>query len=426
MSNKELDRLTVMKALDSRTIKQKHAAGQLGLSIRQIKRLLKGYRQNGAAALISRRRGRPSNRCLSESIRTKALDLIRKHYHDFGPTFAHEKLTENHGLKLSAETLRQWMIAEGIWQFKQRKTKQVFQMRERRSRLGELVQIDGSPHAWFEDRAETCTLIVFIDDATSQLLYLRFVTAETTPEYMEALNAYMARYGRPVSLYSDKHGVFRVNAKEAASGNGLTQFGRTLETLDIEAIHANTPQAKGRVERANQTLQDRLIKEMRLQGIDSMEAGNDFLESFRQGYNRRFSVVAKNLKNAHRPVLHSEEELEIIFSIHTTRKLSKNLTIQYENTLYQVEAQKRPRRMRHANITVCEGFDGTVLLLYQGRKLEYSTYQKAQRQSSVETEKTINLRVNQALEKQAERTQWKPAPDHPWRNFQIAQNQTPP
>lgn len=180
MSNKELDRLTVMKALDSRTIKQKHAAGQLGLSIRQIKRLLKGYRQNGAAALISRRRGRPSNRCLAESIRTKALDLIRKHYHDFGPTFAQEKLTENHGLKLSVETLRQWMIAEGIWQFKQRKTKQVFQMRERRSRLGELVQIDGSPHAWFEDRAESCTLIVFIDDATSQLLYLRFVPAETT------------------------------------------------------------------------------------------------------------------------------------------------------------------------------------------------------------------------------------------------------
>lgn len=425
MSNKELDRLTVMKALDSGTIKQKHAAGQLGLGIRQIRRLLKGYRQNGTAALISRRRGRPSNRCLAESVRTKVLDLIRKHYHDFGPTFAHEKLTESHDLKLSVETLRQWMIAEGIWQFKQRKTKQVFQMRERRSRLGELVQIDGSPHAWFEDRAGSCTLIVFIDDATSQLLHLRFVPAETTQAYMEALDAYMTRHGRPVSLYSDKHGVFRVNAKEAASGNGLTQFGRTLETLDIEAIHANTPQAKGRVERANQTLQDRLIKEMRLQGINSMAAGNDFLDNFRQDYNRRFAVVAKSQKNAHRPVLHSEEELEIIFSIHATRKLSKNLTIQYKNTLYQVESQKRPRRMSHASITVCEGFAGTVFLLYQGRKLEYSTYQKAQRLQPVEDEKTINLRVNQALKKQAESAQWKPAPDHPWRNFQIANNQQP-
>jgi hypothetical protein len=426
MSNKELDRLTVMKALDSRTIKQKHAAAQLGLSIRQIKRLLKDYRQNGVASLISRRRGRPSNRCLAESIRTNALDLIRKHYHDFGPTFAHEKLTENHDLDLSVETLRQWMIAEGIWQFKQRKTKQVFQMRERRSRLGELVQIDGSPHAWFEDRAETCTLIVFIDDATSQLLYLRFVQAETTQAYMDALNAYMARYGRPVSLYSDKHGVFRVNAKEATSGNGLTQFGRTLETLDIESIHANSPQAKGRVERANQTLQDRLIKEMRLQSIDSMDAGNAFLDNFRQDYNQRFAVVAKSQENAHRPVLHSEQELEIIFSIHTTRKLSKNLTIQYKNTLYQVEAQKRPRRMRHTKITVCEGFDGTVFLLYQGRKLEYSTHQKAQKQQPIENEKTINLRVNQALKKQAKRTQWKPAPDHPWRNFQTEQKQTAP
>lgn len=423
MSNKELDRLTVMKALDSGTIKQKHAASQLGLSIRQVRRLLKGYRQNGAATLISRRRGRPSNRCLAKSIRTKALDLIHKHYHDFGPTFAHEKLTENHSLNLSVETLRQWLIAEGLWQCKQRKTKQVFQMRERRSRLGELVQIDGSPHAWFENRAEACTLIVFIDDATSQLLYLHFVPAETTQAYMEALNAYLPRYGRPVSLYSDKHGVFRVNAKEAVSGNGLTQFGRTLETLDIESIHANTPQAKGRVERANQTLQDRLIKEMRLQGIDNMDAGNAFLETFRQDYNQRFAVVAKSQKDAHRPVLHSGEELEIIFSIHTTRKLSKNLTIQYKNTLYQVGTQKRPRRMSHANITVCEGFDGTVFLLYQGRQLEYSTYQKAQRLQPVENEKTVNLRVNQALEKQAERAEWKPAQDHPWRNFQIAQNQ---
>lgn len=426
MSHKELDRLTVMEALASRSMKQKNAAKQLGLSIRQIKRLLKGYRLNGAAALVSRRRGRPSNRCLAESIRTKTLGLIREHYHDFGPTFAHEKLTENHGLELSVETLRQWMIAEGIWQLKQRKTKPVFQMRERRSCLGELVQIDGSPHAWFEDRAEICTLIVFIDDATSQLLYLRFVQTETTQAYMEALRNYLTRYGRPVSLYSDKHGVFRVNAKEATSGNGLTQFGRVLETLDIESIHANTPQAKGRVERANLTLQDRLIKEMRLQGIDSMEAGNAFLENFRKDHNRRFAVVAKSQNNAHRPVLHSEDELEIIFCIHTTRKLSKNLIIQYKNTSYQVEGQKQPRRMRHANITVCESFDGTVLLLYQGRKLGYSTYQKAQRQSAVENEKTINLRVNQALEKQAKRTKWKPAPDHPWRNLSIAQSQTAP
>jgi transposase len=423
MSHKELDRLTVMEALSSRSIKQKNAAKQLGLSIRQIKRLLKGYRQNGPEALVSRRRGRPSNRRLAKSIRTKALSLVREHYHDFGPTFAHEKLTENHGLEFSVETLRQWMIAADIWQSKQRKTKQIFQMRERRSRLGELVQIDGSPHHWFEDRADACTLIVFIDDATSQLLYLRFVPAETTQAYMEALKTYLGRYGRPVSLYSDKHGVFRVNAKEAASGNGLTQFGRALKTLDIEAIHANTPQAKGRVERSNLTLQDRLVKEMRLLGIDSMEAGNAFLESFRQDYNQRFAVAAKSRENAHRPVLHSERELEMILSIHETRKLSKNLTIQYKNTIYQIKVQKRPRRMRYATITVCESFDGTVILLYQGRELEYSTYQKAQRQSAVENEKTINLRVEQALKKQAKRTAWKPAPDHPWRRSPIAQNQ---
>lgn len=426
MIPKELKRLTVMEALVSRSINQKDAAEQLGLGVRQIKRLLKGYRKNGPAALVSKRRGHPSNRRLPEPVQNHALELVRNHYHDFGPTFALEKLTEDHGLVISVETLRQWMIADGIWQPKQRKTKQIFQMRQRRSRFGELVQIDGSPHHWFEERADACTLIVFIDDATSQLLYLRFVPAETTQAYMEALKSYLTLYGRPVSLYSDKHGVFRVNAKEAASGNGLTQFGRMLETLDIESIHANTPQAKGRVERANLTLQDRLVKEMRLRGIDSMEAGNAFLESFRQNYNQRFAVCAKSQQDAHRPVLHLEQELELIFSIQSTRKLSKNLTMQYKNTIYQIEAQKQPRRMRYANITVCESPDGTVSLLYKGRKIGYSIYQKAQRSSAVETEKTVNRRVDQALKKQAKRTKWKPAPDHPWRNSQTTQNRHSP
>lgn len=420
MSHKELDRVTVIKALTSGSIKQKTAARQLGLSIRQIKRLLKRFRREGPQGLVSRRRGKSSNRCLPEETRTRALGLVREHYYDFGPTLAHEKLTEKHELALSVETLRQWMINDNIWKPKSRKHPKTFQLRERRPRFGELIQIDGSPHDWFEGRAESCTLIVFIDDATGNLLYLRFVPHETTQAYMEAVRACLKNYGRPVSLYSDKHSIFRINIKEAVSDNTLTQFGRALDALDIEAIHAHTPQAKGRVERANQTLQDRLIKEMRLEGINNMETANDFLEQFKQDYNRRFAVIPANQEDAHRPVLHSEPVLDLIFSIHDTRTISKNLTIQYQNTIYQINAKDRTRRLRFAKVTVCEAFDGTVALLYQDKTLEYSIYKKAQRPTPLEDEKTIKQRVDKALVLQNTQPKPKPAPDHPWRSPFIA------
>ena len=404
MSHKEVDRLSVMQELDSKLIKQKAAAEQLDISIRQVKRILRKYRQKGASGLISKRRGAIGNRRLPESTKTQALELIREKYPDFGPTFAHEKLTEKHNLTFSVEILRQWMIAEGLWKAKGRKTKRTFQMRERRSHFGELIQIDGSPHHWFEDRSDSCTLIVFIDDATSDLLYLRFVPTETTQAYMEAVSTYINRYGRPVSFYSDKHGIFRVNAKEAATGTGVTQFGRALKELEIESIHAHTPQAKGRVERANSTLQDRLVKEMRLEQINTIEEGNIYLEKFRLDHNRRFGVEAKSSINAHRGVLHTKQELEIIFTVHETRKLTKNMEIQYNNTIYQIENQKRTRRMENATITVCEGFDGRVILLYQGKRLEYTTHQKAKKRSSTENEKTINFRVDMAIKNQTQNT----------------------
>lgn len=415
MSKKEIDRAAVMAALDRRLITQKQAAQQLSISTRQIKRLLRRYRQEGAKALISRRRGVPSNRRLSETTRTQALELLRVRYPDFGPTLAHEKLTECHGMHLSVETLRQWMIAERVWQPKTRKAPKVFQMRERRPRFGELVQIDGSPHPWLEKRGPACTLIVFIDDATGQLLSLRFVGTETTRAYMETLRDHLARFGRPVSLYSDKHGIFRVNAKEPVSGDHLTQFGRVLKTLDIEAIHAHTPQAKGRVERANQTLQDRLVKELRLANICTIEHANAALESFRLDYNRRFARTPHTPADAHRPVLHTEQELNLIFCRHDTRILSKNLTLQYRKILYQVQSNHRRLSLRQAQVTVCESFDGTVTLLYRGKALPYATFDRGQPPPPLEDEKTINCRVEQAVTTQARRPKWKPKPDHPWK-----------
>jgi hypothetical protein len=306
------------------------------------------------------------------------------------------------------------MIADDLWHPKSKKHKCEHQIRERRPCFGEMIQIDGSPHDWLEGRASKCTLIVFIDDATSRLLEMRFFPSETTEAYMGCLKRYLIRFGRPVSFYSDKHSVFRINQEDTESGEQLTQFGRALKTLDIEAIHANTPQAKGRVERANQTLQDRLIKEMRLAGISSMEEGNAFLVSYIEKHNRKFAVEPASDADAHRPVLHNHQELDLILSIHSRRKLSKNLTLQYNNTLYQIKIKSIGYAMRGATATVCEDFQGNVTLLYKGKTLIYETWKRGDAPPAIKDSKEINQAVAQAISQQSQRKAWKPAPDHPW------------
>ncbi len=239
MSRKEVDRLGIIQAVAGKQLRQADAAQQLGLSVRQVKRLVRSYRKQGAAGLISGHRGKCPNNAIAGAVRNEAMGLVRTHYVDFSPTFAHEKLTELHGLHFSVETLRKWMIIEELWQTKSRKQAHIHQRRPRRPRLGDLVQIDGSLHDWFEDRGPRCTLIVFIDDATSRLMALLFVPAETTQAYMETVSDYLVRHGRPVAFYSDKHSIFRVN--HPGKEGELTQFTRALKTLDIEPIHANTP-----------------------------------------------------------------------------------------------------------------------------------------------------------------------------------------
>jgi len=413
MSHREQSRLEVMHLYIDGQIKQKEAAHRMGLSTRQVRRLARGYRKRGCHALIHGSRGKVSNRKIRDELKQQILSLVRKHYPDFGPSFAAEKLAENHDLTVSSETLRQWMMADGLWRSKRKKQPVSHPMRERRPRVGELVQIDGSPHDWFEGRAPKCTLIVFIDDATSQLLDLQFYPAETTHAYMDSLRRYLKCYGRPVALYSDRHGVFKVNAKDAQSGDQLTQFGRALKTLDIESIPANSPQAKGRVERANKTLQDRLVKEMRLAGIDNMEEGNAFLEQYMEKHNQKYAVKPADQLDAHRPVLHDEQELGLIFSIHHKRKLSRNLSLQYNNIVYQLNIKGIGYAMRGAMVTVCESFDGTVTLLYNGKEQLYTTYKRGEKQQPLADEKTINQAVDQAIIKQ--KANHKPRPDHPWR-----------
>jgi transposase len=415
MSAKELSRLEVMQRLSGKRMSQKEAGEILHLGLRQVKRLLKRYKKHGAAGLVSKQRGRKSNHRLSESMKKQALDLLKSKYKGFGPTLAHEKLVEKDKLRLSDESVRQIMIEEGLW--KPRKLKKVVthQLRERRACFGELVQIDGSPHDWFEGRAEACVLLVFIDDATGKLVQLRFVESESFFSYCQAAEGYFQRCGKPVAFYSDKHSIFRVNLPSLGSGDALTQFGRAMHELDIQIICANTPQAKGRVERVNQTLQDRLVKEMRLLGISSMEAGNAYLPVFMQDFDARFAEDPRSSVDAHRP-LTTQDDLARILTWQETRTLSKNLTVQFEKVVYQIQTERPTYAMRNAVVTVCVDAAKNVTLLYKGQSLPYNVFHRQTKQSEV----VIAKDINQALQTKSAPVPHKPAPDHPWRTFPLS------
>ena len=413
LSMSEADRAVVIGQVAEKRLRQREAAERLGVSVRQVKRLVARYRERGPAGLVSGHRGKVSNNALAAAVRGAAMELVRERYADFGPTFAREKLVEVHGYRLSVETLRKWMVAEGVWRAKARRAARVHQIRPRRECVGDLVQIDGSPHDWFEDRGPRCTLIVYIDDATSRLLALGFFAAETTEAYMETTRAHLAAQGRPVAYYSDRYGVFRVNKKDREGA--LTQFSRALRTLDIAALQAGSPQAKGRVERANPTLQDRLVKEMRLRGIDDMAAGNAYLPEFMADFNRRFAVAPRNPADAHREVLHDASELDLILCEQHPRKLTKNLTIGFQGREYQVTGRGKGYRLRGAAVTVCKAFDGSVTVLRDGRELPVRLLAQGEEPVPVADEKTVVDRVGQAKAEQLARPSYKPSADHPWR-----------
>jgi len=408
MSAKELNRLAVMQKLSEKRVSQKEAGTILGLSVRQIKRLLRAYRQQGAAGLVSKHRGRKGNNRLSEEVRKRALNLLKTKYKGFGPTLAHEKLVEKEKLKLSDESVRKLMIAEDLW--KPRKAKKVVthQLRERRACFGELIQIDGSPHDWFEGRAEACVLLVFIDDATGQLVQLRFVESESFFSYCQVAEGYFRQYGKPVAFYSDRHGIFRVNVPSTSAGEALTQFGRAMQELDIQIICANSPQAKGRVERVIQTLQDRLPKELRLRGISNMAEGNAYLPEFMQDFNQRFAVEPRSSVNAHR-LLTAKDDLARILTWQETRTLSKNLTLQFQKTVYQIQTDRPSYALRKAQATVCVNAQEELTILYNRKALAYTIYKQQAKQAEIVSAKHLD----RALKPQ--RVPPKPAPDHPWR-----------
>lgn len=394
MSGAERERAHLVRQAIEGHLSQREASERLGIGVRQFKRVVHAWRTHGDAGLVSRQRGRPSHRRLPDDLRTRISALLREKYADFGATLAAEKLRELDRIKVSAETVRRLQINLGLWRPKQRRAKRVFQLRQRRPRFGELIQIDGSPHDWFEGRGPRCTLIVFIDDATSRLTALRFAPVESGKAYLAALRDHVLAHGRPLAFYSDRHGIFRVNAKDAKSGDGKTEFGRVMERLEITLINALTPQAKGRVERANQTLQDRLIKEMRLSNINSIEQAEDFLPGFMELYNAKFAVPPVDETPAHRPWTKTADDLDLALASQEERVLSNSLTFRYDGTKYCVKTKGPGTSMRGGKVMVHQFTDGRLRFSYKDRVLTCTAYGTYAVPDRAHDEKTLDARVD--------------------------------
>lgn len=412
MSGKEVKRLEVLCQVADGVVSQGMAAQALGLTVRQVRRLQRRYAEAGAAGLVSRRRGQPSNRRIADEIKAAILARLRECYADFGPTLAAEYLRED-GLQVSKETLRGWMIEAGLWQAAKGRRVCLHPPRPRRPRCGELVQIDGSPHDWFEGRGPRCTLIAFIDDATSRVMQARFVPVESTQAYLSILQDYVTSYGRPAALYSDRHGIF---TKHDPEDGEPTQFQRALEALEIAGIQALTPQAKGRVERLFQTLQDRLVKALRLAGVCDMAAANAFLEDYLATHNARFAVAPADDTDAHAPYDGNAEQLARICAIHHRRKLSKDLVLSFNRQRYILQTGGQPRyALRGATVTVVVYPDQRIELLHGEEILPFKVFDTASAPMPPVDDKTLNTRVDEVLKGRRWSEKSRPAPNHPWR-----------
>jgi transposase-like protein len=403
----ELKRLHVIEKVLERVIKQVEAAEILSLSSRQIRRIIKRIRIEGEKGIIHKSRGRPSNRRIPGKIRDKVIQLYRKQYPDFGPTLASEKLLERDGIRVNDETLRMWLIEVGDWK-KTRKRRGHRQWRERKHHYGEMVQIDGSHHDWFEGRGPGCVLMGYIDDATGDV-FGRFYGYEGTIPAMDSFKRYVKKHGLPLSVYLDKYKTYKSTAKPTIQDelNGqepLSDFERALRELGVEVKHANSPQAKGRIERLFGTLQDRLVKEMRLRGIRTLEEANIFLEEYLPIYNRKFSVSPKERDNLHRP-LGRGLNLDAILCKKTERTLRNDFSVAHNSKLYQVE-----EAIQASKVMVQDRIDGSLRIYYKDRALRFREI----------TERPLREKKPLALTKRTK--PYTPPPRHPWRGFKFGRH----
>jgi len=408
LRQKDLKRLHVMHKVLEGTMTQAEAAELISLSERQIRRIAKRIRQEGDKGICHTARGKPSHRKLPKKLKNRIIRLYTTTYADFGPTLFTEKLEEREGIVISRETARVWLMEEGAWK-KQRRRKEHRQWRERKDRCGELVQMDGSHHDWFEGRGPACVFMGYIDDATSRV-YGRFYGYEGTIPAMDSFMRYSKKYGLPMAIYLDKHTTYKSPAEPTLEDelNGtepLSEFGRALGELGVTLIHAHSAQAKGRVERLFKTLQDRLVKEMRLEGISTIDEANAFLVSYLPRYNRRFAVPPKKKENLHR----SPEGLDLnaILCMKTERTLKNDHTIQHERKFYQIEDRVRTRK-----VMVEERIDGSMRITYKGASVRF--HQIMQRPVKQEKEHPVVTRS----------TAHTPSANHPWRRWWARKRRT--
>lgn len=419
MKNRDLDRLHVIRQVSEHRLSWRQASQQLGLCMRRIGILSAGFRKQGPRALIHGLRGKPSNHRLDPKILERALAVLRTPlYAGFGPTFANEKLRLSpHHLVLSTPLLRRGMIESGLWKA-HRPGIRHRAWRQRRDCVGMLVQLDGSDHEWFEGRGPRCVLIVYIDDATSRVLYAEFVNVEDTLTLLRTTRSYLLRHGRPIAFYVDKDSIYKVNRQatideELKDMHPITQYTRAMKELDIEVICADTPQAKGRVERGFDTHQDRLVKELRLAGISTKEAANRFLWNvYLPAHNERFAIPPASEIDAHRPLRTFTRHLDEILSIQTERQLANDFTLRFQNRFFQVLPHK-PLRIRPQNIVLFEfRLDGSIHLRFKDSYLPFKSIAKPP--------PAPRRLMRPAAPANTSKTPYRHPRTHPWRNGQYA------
>ncbi len=407
MSLRELKRLKVIQEAIGRHITQRAAALIVGVSERHVRRLVRAVREEGERGIVHKARGRPSNRRVSEEVKERVLKLYGKKYRGFGPTLASEKLMEMDGIKMSDETLRKWLMEAGLWK-KKRKRSSHRQWRPRKECFGEMIQIDGSHHDWLEGRGPELVLMGYIDDATNNV-FGRFYDYEGTIPAFASFKSYVRKYGLPQSVYLDKHTTYKspgkLTVEEELEGieKPQSQFERALDELGVEVIHAHSPQAKGRVERLFGTLQDRLVKEMRLVGTKTKEEANGFLKDYLPKYNKRFRVCAANQTDVH-VRLPRYFNLDSYLCVKTKRTIRNDNTIACNGKLYQLEERVKTRK-----ITVEERLNGSLHITSNGTSLKY---------------REITERPKKEAQAKSPRKTYIPPKDHPWRRWQPQKSLT--
>ena len=420
LSLQDRDRLKVLHAVERGERTQVQAAADLKLSDRQVRRLLVRVRDEGDGGIVHRLRGRPSNRRIPAHRQDRILARVRRRYTDFGPTLACEHLEQDR-LAVSRETLRKWMTAAELWHPRRRKAKAIHVWRERRAAFGEMVIWDSSPYAWLEDRAPACHLILMLDDATSNIRG-RFAEHDTTEENFQVLQDWLRSYGRPWSVYTDKDSLFTVNLppqreEQLAGEKPLSQIGRALRELGIESILAHSPQAKGRIENAFGTLQDRLVKEMRLAGVDTIARANRFLEiRFVPFWEEHFVVRPRQPEDAHRR-LEPEQRLEQILSIRVGRTVGQDHTVKWAGVRWGLDREDVCAGLRGARAEVERRMDGSHWLRFRGRYLPLHHCAEPPRSAT-----PSGLRPPGVAERRTKipvSRKYIPPPDHPWRTFQL-------